>query len=116
MQVWDLLDAFDRLMAAIGSRPTSHDVIYDDTPIELHSADILDRLERDGSMSFARVFEGRTNRGEIVGLFLALLELVRRKRIFAAQDSNFGDIHIHLNPDPPAEDEEEQDEDSSGED
>ena len=108
VQVWDLFDAFDRLMAAIGSQPTSHEVIYDDTPIELHSADIIDRLQRDGSMSFARIFEGRTVRSEIVGLFLALLELVRRKRVFAAQDANFGDIYIHLNADPPAEGEEEE--------
>lgn len=115
VQVWDLLDAFDRLMAAIGSQPTSHEVIYDDTPVELHSADIIDRLQRDGSMSFARIFEGRTVRGEIVGLFLAMLELVRRRRIFAVQDANFGDIYIHLNCDPPA-DEEDEDEKEDRED
>jgi len=44
-------------------------------------------------------------RTEIVGLFLALLELVRQKKVFAAQEGNFREIHIHLNPSPPAQSE-----------
>ena len=54
-------------------------------------------------MTFQRVFEGRTSRGEILGLFLALLELVRQKKILASQDHSFGTIHILLNPNPPAD-------------
>ncbi|MGB2822970.1 MAG: segregation/condensation protein A [Phycisphaerae bacterium] len=102
-QVWDLLDAFSRLMAAIGAEAPTHEVIYDDTPIELHEADILDRLRRDGPMSFERIFEGRTDRMEVLGLFLALLELIRLHRILAAQRKNFGEIHIRLNPEAPQE-------------
>jgi len=102
-QVWDLLDAFSRLMVAIGADQATHQVIYDDTPIELHQADILDRLEREGPMSFRRVFEGQTDRLQLVGLFLALLELVRLKKVLASQDANFGEIHVHLNPSPPEE-------------
>ncbi|HUT01044.1 MAG TPA: segregation/condensation protein A [Phycisphaerae bacterium] len=104
-QVWDLLDAFSRLMAAIGADAPTHEVVYDDTPIELHQADILDRLQRDGPMGFRKVFEGCTDRTQILGLFLALLELVRLRRILAAQRTNFGEIHLRLNPDPPAEQE-----------
>ncbi len=103
VQVWDLVDAFGRLMEAIGHRPTSHEVIYDDTPIELHATDIVDRLQRDGALTFAKVFEGRTLRSEIVGLFLALLELVRQKKIRAAQDANFGQIVVALRESAPAE-------------
>ena len=96
VQLWDLLDAFTRLMEAIGRQPTHHEVIYDDTPVELHAADIVDRLGREGPMSFERVFEGRTGRGEIVGLFLALLELIRQRRIHARQDDNFAQIWLEL--------------------
>ena len=100
-QVWHLLDAFDSLMSAIGQKITEQEVIYDDTPVELHVADIVDLLGREGGMSFSRLFEGRSGRSELVGLFLALLELVRRKLVLASQDRNFGDIHVHLNPEPP---------------
>jgi segregation and condensation protein A len=102
VQVWDLLEAFGKILDSIGRSPGQHEVIYDDTPVELHAEDILDRLRGEGAMSFARLFEGRTNRGEIVGLFIALLELVRQKKVFAAQDDTFGEIAVQLNPDPPA--------------
>ena len=96
VQVWDLVDAFGKLMEAIGQRPTHQEVIYDDTPIELHAADIVDRLQREGGLTFEQVFEGRTLRTEIVGLFLALLELVRQKKIRAVQEGNFGRIVVTL--------------------
>jgi segregation and condensation protein A len=104
VQVWDLLDAFSKLMAAIGKQKNQHEVIYDDTPVELHAEDIMDQLRREGPMSFAKIFEGRTQRGEVVGLFLALLELIRQKRAVAVQDANFGEIMIQINPDPPQQD------------
>ncbi len=101
VQIWDLFDAFSKLMEAIGHRPTHHEVIYDDTPVELHAADILDRLGREGGMTFDRVFEGRSERGQIVGLFLAILELVRQRRIVARQKGNFGTLWLRLNPRAP---------------
>jgi len=95
-QVWDLLAAFNKLLASIGRQRTTHEVIYDDTPIALHAADILDLLQREGpSMPFERIFEGRT-RAEMIGLFLALLELIRQRRVRAEQPEPFGTIIIHL--------------------
>ncbi len=94
--VWDLMGAFTRLMAQISRKPALHEVTYDDTPITLHAADILDRLQReDGSLHFERIFLGRS-RSEMIGLFLALLELIRQKRVRAEQDHNFGAIIIFL--------------------
>lgn len=95
-QIWDLLTAFNKLLSSIGQQPTTHDVIYDDTPITLHAADILDRLEREGPvMDFKQIFEGRT-RSEMIGLFLALLELIRQCRVRVEQVDPLGSIKIHL--------------------
>lgn len=105
VQVWHLFDAFSRIMESIGSRATHHEVIYDDTPVELYATDIMDRLRREGGMSFERIFVGTTVRSEIVGLFLALLELVRLRKIFTRQEANFGEIHVHVNPNPPTPEE-----------
>ncbi len=81
---------------AIGRTPTAHEVVYDDTPVLLHAADLLDRLEREGgSLAFERVFEGRT-RAEMIGLFLALLELIRQQRVRAQQQAVFGTIVLFL--------------------
>jgi segregation and condensation protein A len=101
VQIWDLVEAFNAIMAAIGRGAVQQEIIYDDTPVELHMADILDRLTRDGNMTFRQVFVGRTSRTELVGLFLALLELVRRQSVFIEQSAAFGEIYIFLNPSPP---------------
>ncbi|NLX14668.1 MAG: segregation/condensation protein A [Phycisphaerales bacterium] len=96
VQIWDLLTAFNKLLASVGKQKTTHDVIYDDTPITLHAADILDRMEREGpAISFATIFQGRT-RGEMVGLFLALLELIRQKRVRVDQPDVSSPIIVHL--------------------
>lgn len=96
IQVWDLLSAFGKLLKQIGLTGHRHEVVYDDTPIALHAADLVDRLQREGgSMRFLLIFEGR-QKGEIIGLFLALLELVRAKRVRAEQECSFDDIILHL--------------------
>ena len=103
VQIWDLMTAFNRLMAEIGRADPVHEVVYDDTPLALHAADVVDRLQRDGgSLSFERIFLGRT-KNEIIGLFLALLELVRQKRVRAEQQGLFGMIVIHLIDETPLE-------------
>jgi len=96
VQIWDLLQAFNELMASVGAQHRVHEIKYDDTPVALHALDITDRLQREGpSMTFAGVFEGRT-RGELIGLFLALLELIRQKRVRVEQQERFGTIVVHL--------------------
>jgi segregation and condensation protein A len=101
VQIWDLFDAFGKVLESIGHRAGKHEVIYDDTPVELHEADILDRLQREGGMSFARIFEGRNVRSQIVGLFLALLELIRQQKLQFRQDANFGEIWVEVKPEVP---------------
>lgn len=96
VEVWDLFDAFQRLLEQTGRRERTHDVVYDDTPLALHATDILDSLERSGGCQrFEDIFAGRS-RSQIIGLFLALLELIRKKRVRATQDRPFGTITIHL--------------------
>ncbi|MCP4248552.1 MAG: segregation/condensation protein A [bacterium] len=96
VEIWHLIEAFNRLLEQTGRRLATHDVAYDDTPIALHAADVVDALERaGGSQRFEEIFAGR-NKGELIGLFLALLELIRQRRIRAEQEEPFGPIIIHL--------------------
>ena len=88
-------------MASVGRDKPTAQIIYDDTPIEVHAAEIMDRLRRDGNMPFSRIFAGRTNRGELIGLFLAILELARRRSIVLEQQRPFAEIHIFINPEAP---------------
>jgi segregation and condensation protein A len=99
VQVWDLLDAFSRIMKEVGGRkPRYHEVVYDDTPIDLHAADIEDRLKREHKLSFRALILGRKSRSEMIGVFLALLELIREKKILVKQDEALDDVEIEEAP------------------
>jgi segregation and condensation protein A len=106
----DLVEAFSKIVATVNfDRLGEHTVTYDDTPIELHAEDLLDRLKRETTadsptLPLASVFTGR-RRGEMIGLFLATLELVRRRAITIRQEAPGSEIVIGLRaeekPEPP---------------
>jgi segregation and condensation protein A len=99
VQIWDLLDAFSRLMKEVGvRRPRFHEVTYDDTPIDLHAADIEDRLNREGRLRLSDLIIGRASRSEMIGVFLALLELIREKKILVHQTEVLGEVDIEIAP------------------
>ena len=101
VSIWDLLEAFDTVCKSIG---TVRDIsqIKDDTPIDLYQIEILHRLQTDGPMTFERIFESRTNRVVMVGLFLALLELIREKLVSIDQPTP-STIYIRPLTEEPAE-------------
>ncbi len=101
VQLWDLVEAFNGLLSAIGHDATQTEIIYDDTPVELYAADILDRLTREGNLTFSQIFAGRTERMELIGLFLAVLELAKQRQIFIEQNRPFDEIYVFVNPDAP---------------
>lgn len=101
VSIWDLLEAFDTVCKATG---TIGDIsrITDDTPIDLYQIEILHRLQTEGPMTFERVFEARNNRLALVGLFLALLELIREKLVWVEQQAS-SSIYLRSLTDEPAE-------------
>jgi segregation and condensation protein A len=102
VSVWDLLEAFDSIMEATGaSLDISH--IKDDTPIDLYQIEILHRLQTEGRMSFERIFESKPDRVVMIGLFLALLELIREKLVWAGQSASLAHPYLRALTDEPAE-------------
>jgi segregation and condensation protein A len=102
LDLFRLIDAFNAIMASVGHSAYGHEVVYDDTPISLHQADILDRLVRDGGglggegLTLQELFAGRQKKSEMIGLFLATLELIRQKKIAVEQTETLGLIRIRL--------------------
>ena len=96
VHILDLAEAFVRILDSIGEGPVRHEVIDDDTPITLHADDIVDRLKREGPLTLQAMFVGRANRIEMIGLFLATLELVRQGRVKAVQLQLAGEIQLEL--------------------
>lgn len=138
LSLFDLVSAFEKIASTIVfDRLGTHDVETDETPIELHAADILDRLERAGALAdehdtdeqhaatairIRAVFEGR-RKPEIIGLFLAVLELVKQRRVRVTPGETFAtdptDIRVQMlqspkTPDAADEDADPQDANDDG--
>jgi segregation and condensation protein A len=102
VSVWDLLEVFDSIMKTTSlTIDISH--ISDDTPIDLYQIEVLHRLQTEGVMRFERIFESSANRVVMVGLFLALLELVREKLAAVEQSGSSEQLYLRSLTDEPAE-------------
>jgi len=96
--VLDLLKAYERIVAAVDfSRLGEHRIEYDDTPISLYEADLVDQLARlpEKRTTLVDLFRGR-RRSEMIGLFLALLELVRNQRVKVDQPRPDDPLRLEL--------------------
>ncbi len=96
LNVLDLQKAFQSLVESIGYLG-DHQISYDDTPIAVHAEDIADLLMREAAespekaargMTLRELFTGRKNRSEMIGLFIATLELVRNFVVRIVVDEN----------------------------
>jgi segregation and condensation protein A len=102
LSIWDLLEAFDKIMEATGAKFDISN-ITDDTPIDLYQIEVLHRLQTEGPMDFARIFENRGSRLALVGLFLAVLELIKAQLIWVEQEQMTGAIYLRALTTEPAE-------------
>jgi segregation and condensation protein A len=102
VSIWDLFEAFDTICKATGtSAYTGH--IHDDTPIDLYQIEVLHRLQTEGPLTFERIFDARPNRLVMVGIFLAMLELIRDRLIWAEQAESSSQIYLRALTEEPAE-------------
>ena len=96
VDVWKLAQFFSGFM-----KQTLGDVIekivYDDTPVHVYMDKVLHRLINDYSISLKELLYGSQGKEEIIGFFLALLELVRIKKIKLEQTRDFDEIQITAN-------------------
>lgn len=99
ISIWNLLEAFDSIMTATGGVSFDVSHITDDTPIDLYQIEILHRLQSEGVMRFERIFESGNNRVVMIGLFLALLELIREKLVRIEQQSSSGPLQLYAQSD-----------------
>ena len=97
VELWDIFAAFRKLMQeTLGRLPRT--ILYDDIPVSEFMGRIVEQLRQVPSLRFWDLFAGRRDRLYVVGTFLALLELIRARRVLALQEEPFGDIHVQLRP------------------
>lgn len=102
VELWDLVSAFGRLMReTLALQPQQ--IVVDQTPLHVYLEQIRRRLEQEGRLAFSSLFAAPYSRGRLVGLFLAVLELTRNRRVLAEQPEPFGDIWLSLRPPGPGD-------------
>lgn len=95
IDVWVLVKAFARLMEQTLNNATTT-IVADDTPIHVYMSMVLERLQAAQSLVLFELFAEYRERSRIIGIFLALLELVRLRRILVEQSSEQLEIRISL--------------------
>jgi segregation and condensation protein A len=99
VELWDLVSAFGRLMRETSAlQPRT--IVLDETPIHVHMERILDLVGRRARTPFREIFTPPHSRGRLLGLFLAILELIKANRIKADQAELFGEIWLGLADNP----------------
>jgi segregation and condensation protein A len=73
-------------------------IVYDDTPIHAHMARIHARLLEHGQVAFTTLFQRGMYKSTMIGIFLAVLELVRHHHVHVEQNEVFGEIWLLPNP------------------
>ena len=91
--LFDLLDAFQRV--AFRVEKEVREIIQEDIKVEDRIQEILSLLENKRFINFEAIFSGQTTKRLLIATFLALLELIRSKMVFARQARLFGDIRIY---------------------
>lgn len=105
VELWDLVSAFARVMRE-RLEPEQETTLYnDETPVHIHMERVDRRLrEADGPTLFENLFEGeRVHKSTLVGVFLAVLELIRYRHALARQPERYGPITLEPGPVPYAD-------------
>ncbi|HEY8506630.1 MAG TPA: segregation/condensation protein A, partial [Gemmataceae bacterium] len=96
-ELWDLVSAFARLMReAEALRPTP--IVVDETPQHVYQDLIRRRLRQEGRIRFRSLFEPPYERSRLIGLFLAMLELIKTCELWLEQPEPFGEIWLRPPP------------------
>jgi segregation and condensation protein A len=93
LELWDLVSAFGRIMRERQDAAASS-IVYDDTPLHVYMERIHNLLATTGHVALSELFVRGMHKSALVGIFLAVLELVRHHDVRAEQNDTFGEIWL----------------------
>lgn len=96
VSVFDLINAFNKILKRIESKTENLAEIFEENFSVADKIDLIIRLTNSGTMlKFTELFAEAASRPEIVVTFLALLELIRVKKLRCVQAEPFAEIEVH---------------------
>ncbi len=104
IELWDLVSAFGRVLKEKLATTGPTHIRYDDTPIHVFMQQIDARLRTEGRVAFAAFFDSAVHKSTLIGMFLAVLQLMRYQHARAVQPELFNEIWLEAGAEPlPAE-------------
>lgn len=100
LELWDLVLLFSRVLKST-RLDAALSILYRDVPLEIFIERILKALAQKRAVQFSELIADRQDRGQLVGNFLAILQLAKEQRVLLEQDADHGDIRIELAEKPP---------------
>ena len=73
-------------------------IVYDDVPIHAHMEQLYSRLQNQSQIGITEVLRAGMKKPQVIGMFLAVLELVRHHSVEAEQDGLTGEIWVRPGP------------------
>ena len=99
LQLFDLLSAVKRAFDRLDERKRVELLKVEEFPIEVKMEKVVDMLSRRQWVLLDDIFVGETKKRGIITCFMAVLELIKIKKLLARQNEQDGQIRIYLNPD-----------------
>ena len=98
LQMFDLLAAVKRAFDRLDERKRIELLKVEEFPIEVKMQKVVDMFATRTWVLLDDIFIGETKKRGIITCFMALLELMKIKKLLARQDEKEGQIRIYLNP------------------
>ncbi len=93
VEIWDLVSALARIIR-IPQIIEQTTIRMDETRMSVYQDQIRRQLQTQRRTSFSSCFDGKKNHSQIVGIFQAILELIRHENYRAEQFADQGEIWI----------------------
>ena len=97
LSVFQLIEALDRVIKSVAP-PPAHEVVREQVSLSAAMEQILSGLRIQPEVTFLSLFAGQRTRGAVVVTFLALLEMVRLRRVRVRQPEDGSDILVAVQP------------------
>ena len=98
LQLFDLLSAVKRAFERLDERKRIELLNVEEFPIEIKMEKVVNLLRARAWVLLDDIFAGETKKRGVITCFMAVLELMKIKKIIARQDEKLGQIRIYLHP------------------
>ena len=101
VELWDLVSAFARLLRETQATAGATTVLQDETPQQAYEEQIRAAVAARGRLPLRDLFTPPLHRLRLIGLFLAMLEVIKLGQVLLDQPEAYGEIYL-LRPGDPA--------------